>query len=293
MINDRTAEFNLMPKTGWFPGHMLKAGRKIKENLKLIDLVVEIIDARIPISSINPNFKGLLSGKPTFMLLNKCDLADPKITAQWEHWFQDNNYFVATVDAKSGKHVSKLIGKWKQAIDVSRKRSGAKYALMHNPRVMIIGIPNVGKSTLVNRLATTKRAAVGPKPGVTRNNQWLKLKGQIELLDTPGVLWPTITNKCHELKLALTNTMNDKIVGEELVADYLLWHMQQQTTAINWKLYDITTPPDDISTLLELICRKRGLLLPGGKHDTQRAAFFLLKDFRDGRLGKISLEIPE
>ena len=291
-MNNMIEEFNSQPLTGWYPGHMLKAGRKIKENLKLIDLAVEMLDARLPQSSINPNFKSMLSGKPSFMLLNKSDLADPAITAEWKEWFLDNGYNVAVIDARSGHNVHKLPTIWKRLIDTARKKSGAKYKLMRPPRILIAGIPNIGKSTLVNRLASKKRAAVGPRPGVTRNNQWLKLKGGMELMDTPGVFWPKITNKCHELKLAAGHNMNDKLVGLDLICKYLLWQFKEQPEKIKWQLYGLDQEPENIDIFLGAIAKKRGLLLPGGELDIPRCAFTCLKDFRDGKLGRISLERP-
>ena len=285
-------EFDHLPMTGWYPGHMLKAGRKMREALKLIDLVVELVDARLPLSSRNPAFRRILHGKPAVLLANKADLADEGASRHWQEAFAGAGERVAFLDSRDPGNPSELTGFWKRTVAEEREKRGAVHALNRPVRVMIAGIPNVGKSTLVNRLSAGKKAEVGPKPGVTRHNQWIRLRDDVELLDTPGVLWPKIRDKEHELRLALIGTMKDEYVGTELLAEFLWHELRTNRSRVAWDLYELPECPDDPHDLIRAVAARRGLLRAGGRIDAERAATALLKDFRDGRLGRITLELP-
>ena len=288
-----TPDFGHLPLSGWFPGHMLKAGREMQRCLKLVDLVVELLDARVPLSSRNPAFRKLLRGKPVFLAANKADLADPQLSRRWTACLKARSENVLFVNSTEDADVAKLIPAWSRAVADDRARRGAGRALNRPVRVMIAGIPNVGKSTMVNRLRGARKAAVAPTPGVTRQNQWIPLKGGMELLDTPGVLWPRIRSKVHELKLALVGAMRDETVGVEILADYLWTHLREQGGKVKWGRYDLEACPETPEELQEAVARRRGLLLPGDVPDLGRSAAMLLKDFRDAKLGRLTLETPE
>ncbi|OGV68436.1 MAG: ribosome biogenesis GTPase YlqF [Lentisphaerae bacterium RIFOXYB12_FULL_65_16] len=288
-----TPDFSRLPMTGWFPGHMLKAGRRMHELLRLVDLVVELLDARIPASSRNPAFRQSLLGKPHFLVLNKSDLADPEATRGWCQWFAAHGERVLAVATQNAGDMAQLQGAWQEAVAAERQLRGSTRALNRPVRIMIAGIPNVGKSTLVNRLAASRKAVVGPKPGVTRQTQWVPLQGGMELLDTPGVLWPRLRNKAHELKLGLIGSMADELAGPELLAEFLLYQLAQQSRPTRWDVYGLATAPASAADLLEAVGRRRGLILPGDKVDTFRSAIALMKDFRDLRLGRFTLEVPD
>lgn len=287
-----TPDFSRLPMTGWFPGHMLKAGRRMQECLRLVDLVVELLDARIPQSSRNPAFRQSLQGKPHFLVLNKSDLADPEATQRWCQWFTERGERVLAVATQNAGDIARLQGAWQEAVAAERQHRGSTRALNRPVRIMIAGIPNVGKSTLVNRLSASRKATVGPKPGVTRQTQWVPLLGGMELLDTPGVLWPRLRDKEHELKLGLIGAMADELAGPELLAEYLLYQLAPQPRQARWDVYGLSTAPASAADLLEAVGRRRGLLLPGGKIDTFQSAITLLKDFRDLKLGRFTLEMP-
>jgi ribosome biogenesis GTPase A len=289
--NVAAPDFSRLPMTGWFPGHMLKAGRRMQECLRLVDLVVELLDARAPGSSRNPAFRQSLQGRPHFLVLNKSDLAEPAATRRWCEWFTARGERVLAVATADADAVSRLQGAWHEAVTDARRRRGCTRALNRPVRIMIAGIPNVGKSTLVNRLAVSRRAAVGPKPGVTRQTQWVPLQGGMELLDTPGVLWPRLRNKVHELRLGLIGALADELAGPELLAEFLLCQIARQPR-VRWDVYGLAAAPATVAELLDAVGRRRGLLLPGGTVDTFRSAITLLKDFRDLRLGRFTLELP-
>jgi ribosome biogenesis GTPase A len=287
-------DLNQYPLTGWFPGHMLKAGRQMREALKLIDLLVELVDARAPLSTRNPELLRKLGGnKPALLVASKADLASPAISSAWESWLAAQGERVFFLDAYKIANVRGLIQLWKKIVLEERAARGATRPLLRPIRIMILGIPNIGKSTLVNRLHEKKHALVGPKPGVTRQNQWIALADGVELLDTPGVIWPSIKSKCHELLLTLLGNIKDEIVGTYLVAQYLCLKLQESGAA--GPLADLTgteiSDPDPEASLAAF-AQRRNFLLPGGVPDQERAAIALIKEFRDGRLGRISLETP-
>ncbi len=285
-----TIDFNRLNLTGWYPGHMLKAGRDMQERLKLVDAVVELLDARIPSTSRNPALRKLMEHKPRFVVFNKADLVGQDYARAWTDFLRSRGERALFLDALHGTNVHRLLPEMKQLVDAARKRRGATQPLLRPIRLMIVGIPNIGKSTLVNRLVTTKRAAVGPRPGVTRNQQWIRLNNGMDLLDTPGVLWPKIANKTAELKLALVGSIKDELVGEELLGEFLWDQLRIHAGAVAWDLYDLAECPETPDELFEAIGRRRGLLRAGGVVDRRQSAVLLLKDYREGRLGRLPLE---
>lgn len=283
-------DLDALPVTGWYPGHMLKAGRQIKERLKLVDLVVELLDARIPQVSRNPAFNELFGDKLRCLVFTKSDLASDEMSERWRGWHGAKGRRVFFVDSVSGRGLDGLIPGWHEMVETRRRRNGATRPLNRPLRVMITGIPNIGKSTLVNRLAASKRAQVGPRPGVTRQQQWIPLEGNVELLDTPGVLWPKIDGKRMELKLTLCGSIKDELIGEELVADYLLEWAARNPGHLDLSLYGCGDICNSVEEFLEAVGRRRGHLKSGGVVDLRKSAITVLNDFRDGRLGKATLD---
>ena len=278
----------------WFPGHMAKTRRAISSNLSLVDAVVEIIDARTPMSSRNPEIDQLTSKKPRIVLLNKCDLADANTTSRWINYFNSENVTALAVDCKSGKGLNKLMPTLrstvlKELMD-KRQRSGMSGAPV---RLMILGIPNVGKSSLINRLAGSKRTKVEDRPGVTRTKQWVKLQDNNELLDMPGVLWPKFEDQSAAIRLAFTGAISDDILDIETLAMKLLSFLAENYPQSLADRYKVTAEDgDDGLALLEKVGRKRGMVISGGEINTERAAITVLDEFRSGKLGRITLEVP-
>ena len=280
----------------WFPGHMTKTKRKIQSTLKLIDLVVEIIDARIPISSSNPDLAGIIQNKPKIVLMNKSDQADKNATQKWIKYYADNNIVALAVDCKSGRGLN-------QFAPAVRKILADKYSSLQkkgivNPilRVMIVGIPNVGKSSFINKIAKQVRAKVEDRPGVTRGNQWYTIAKDLEMLDTPGVLWPKFDDQTVGEHLAYTGAIKDQILDIELLAVNLLALFKQSQPPeflTRFKLDKETLVNTDSYDLLQLIGKKRGMLISGGEIDTERAANMILDEYRAGKFGNITLEYPE
>ncbi|MDE7098144.1 MAG: ribosome biogenesis GTPase YlqF [Ruminococcus sp.] len=278
----------------WFPGHMAKTKRAISANLKLVDAVVEIIDARTPLSSRNPDIDSLTSSKPKIILMNKCDLADSNATSFWINYFKKKNITALSVDCKSGKNLNKLIPVIKSTVlkDLidKRQRNGTAGTPI---RLMILGIPNVGKSSLINRLAGGKRAKVEDRPGVTRVKQWVKLKDNTEMLDMPGVLWHKFDNQAVAIRLAFTGAIKDDVVDIETLAMKLLSFLAENYPESLKARYKIEFD-ENISgiDLLEKVGRKRGMIISGGEVNTERTAITVLDEFRSGKLGQITLEFP-
>ncbi|MBO7395924.1 MAG: ribosome biogenesis GTPase YlqF [Ruminococcus sp.] len=278
----------------WFPGHMAKTRRAISANLKLVDAVAELIDARTPMSSRNPEIDSLTANKPRIVLLNKCDLADANATAAWVNYLKSENVTALAVDCKSGKGLNKLMPTLKATVlrelMEKRERSGMGGAPI---RMMILGIPNVGKSSLINRLAGGKRAKVEDRPGVTRTKQWVKLQDNTELLDMPGVLWPKFEDQSAAVRLAFTGAISDDILDIETLAMKLLSSLAETYPQSLTERYKIElSPEDDGLALLEKVGRKRGMVVSGGEINTERAAITVLDEFRSGKLGRITLELP-
>lgn len=276
----------------WFPGHMRKTQREIKENLKLVDAVIEIRDARIPRSSANPDIDKLLEGKPRIILLNKSDLTDSKVTRDWIEYLTNDNVKVLEVNCLKGEGLKGIKPALLNLLKEKHDRLKAKGMAKIITRVMVVGIPNVGKSTFINKMARNNIAKTGDRPGVTKSKQWIKTSIGIELLDTPGVLWPKFEDDTTALNLAFTGAIKDEIMDIEELALKLVERLQKSyVTQLKerYKLSDVFENPLDT---LDLIGKKRGTLISGGQIDYNRIAVILLDEFRGGKIGKISLERP-
>ncbi|MFZ5652241.1 MAG: ribosome biogenesis GTPase YlqF [Bacillota bacterium] len=277
----------------WFPGHMSKARRLLQENLKLVDVVVEVVDARIPSSSRNPMLEETIGKKPLLVALNKADLADPGLTLRWESYFNKKGFAAVSVDSVRGAGVGRIIAGVKQLAGRKTVSLGASGRLPRPPRCMIVGIPNVGKSFLINRLAGKKAARTGNKPGVTRGQQWIRL-GDVELLDTPGILWPKFEDPEVGYRLAVTGAIKEQVFDVEAVAGRMAGWLAQNHREKLEERYRIEVPGDwEPEKILGLVGQSRGLFLQGGKLDTYKAAVLLLKEFREGKLGRFTLESPD
>ena len=280
----------------WFPGHMTKTKRQIQASLKLVDAVAEILDARIPLSSKNPDLQKLIQNKPKVVLLNKCDMANQTATSRWIDYYASQRITAIAVDCKSGKGLNKFAPAVNNVLSERRERLKAKGMVNPMLRIMIVGIPNVGKSSFINRVAKQNRAKVEDRPGVTRGNQWYSIAKNIEMLDTPGVLWPKFDDKIVGERLAFTGAVKDQILDTELLAVRLLDFLRSLKPAdfiARFKLEDIDLDAIDSYELLNVIGKKRGMLISGGEINTERAAIMLLDEFRSGKLGRITLEMPE
>lgn len=279
----------------WFPGHMTKTERLIEASLKLVDAVAEIKDARIPISSSNPDIQRLIGNKPRIVLLNKCDMADNQVTARWISYYNSQGIPALAIDCKSGKGQNNFIPATRKLLKEyieSRQRKG-----IPNPtiRVMIVGIPNVGKSSFINRIVKKNRAKVEDRPGVTRGGQWFTLDRGFELLDTPGVLWPKFEDPQVGERLAFTGAVKDQVIDTELLAVRLLDLLKKIAPFGFIERFKLSESELDLDSyeLLGAIAKKRGMIISGGEPDTLRASIMLLDEFRAGKLGKISLETPK
>ena len=280
----------------WFPGHMTKTKRQIQASLKLVDAVAEILDARIPLSSKNPDLQKLIQNKPKVVLLNKCDMANQNATSRWIDYYASLGVTAIAVDCKSGKGLNKFAPAVNNVLAERRERLKAKGMVNPMLRIMIVGIPNVGKSSFINRIAKQNRAKVEDRPGVTRGNQWYSIAKNIEMLDTPGVLWPKFDDKIVGERLAFTGAVKDQILDTELLAVRLLDFLRSLKPAdfiVRFKLDDVDLDAVDSYELLNIIGKKRGMLISGGEINTERAAIMLLDEFRSGKLGRITLEMPE
>lgn len=285
-----------MQNIQWFPGHMTKTKRQIQASLKLVDAVAEILDARIPLSSKNPDLQKLIQNKPKVVLLNKCDMSNQTATSRWIDYYASQGITAIAVDCKSGKGLNKFAPAVNNVLSERRERLKAKGMVNPMLRIMIVGIPNVGKSSFINRVAKQNRAKVEDRPGVTRGNQWYSIAKNIEMLDTPGVLWPKFDDKIVGERLAFTGAVKDQILDTELLAVRLLDFLRSLKPAdfiARFKLEDIDLDAIDSYELLNVIGKKRGMLISGGEIDTERAAIMLLDEFRSGKLGRITLEMPE
>ncbi len=285
-------EFDRYTLSGWYPGHMFKAKRQLKDALKLIDLAVELVDARAPVSTRNPQLGEILAGKPSLIVANKADLASPAGNNAWARFCRERGIRIHFLDARRPGSIKELTSLWRQCVLDDRAAKGATRPLLRPVRIIIAGVPNVGKSTLVNHLNDHNTAQVGARPGVTRSNQWIQLDNGVELLDTPGILWPSIRDKKHELMLALLDILNNDVVSTELVADFLAWKLESMNIPVDWKEYGLESVPEDGDRLLEAIAAKRGYLLSGGRLDTERAALSFIRDFRNKKMGRITFEWP-
>ncbi len=279
----------------WFPGHMAKTRRLMKANLPLVDVVVEITDARVPASSRNPEMKNLVGGKPRVVVLNKCDMADEALTAEWIEYYRANGVKAIAMDCRSGKGLNKLVPTVKEVMKKELEKRAAKGMDGKPIRIMVVGIPNVGKSSFINRVAGGKRTKVEDRPGVTRGKQWVTLEKGIDLLDMPGVLWPKFDDKTVGEHLAFTGAIKDDILDTELLAMRLADLLNREWHSLlceRYKLTDEETADIEPYDLLSLIGAKRGMKVSGGDVNTERAAAMLLDEFRGGKIGRITLEMP-
>ncbi|TJY43209.1 ribosome biogenesis GTPase YlqF [Cohnella pontilimi] len=283
----------------WFPGHMTRAKRQIEDKLKLIDVVLELIDARVPQSSRNPMIDEIVGSKPRLVLLNKADLADPERTAVWSAHFRALGHEALAIDASSGTGVKDIPGKARELLRAKIERQLAKGMKPRPLRALIVGIPNVGKSTLINRLAGRNVAATGDRPGVTKGQQWIRTGSELELLDTPGILWPKFEDPEAGYRLAATGAIKEEVLHIDDVACFILQVMAPEYGNVLKERYGLTDLPEELpdtqsaAEVLEAIGRRRGCLAGGGHVDYEKAAGVLLRDLRSGKLGRITLEMPD
>lgn len=282
-----------IPSIQWFPGHMAKTKRMIKASLPLVDAVVEIIDARIPNSSKNPDLQTLIEGKPRVVILNKCDTADEASVRKWISWYNKQGITAIATDCRSGRGVNKFVPAVKSVLKDMLAKYEAKGMTGRVIHVMVVGIPNVGKSSFINRLAKQKKAKVEDRPGVTLNKQWVKIADDVELLDMPGVLWPKFEDKTVGERLAFTGAVKDDVVDVEALASRLLYvlnGMYRDTLTSRYKIQ--TEDKEDGYEILKKVGKSRGMLISGGEINTERAAITVLDEFRSGKLGRVTLELP-
>lgn len=276
----------------WYPGHMTKAKRMMQENIKLIDLVIELVDARIPVSSRNPEIDELGKNKARLILLNKSDLAEDKWNDAWAEFFKEKGYSVLKVNSRKGGGVKSIQGVIQEACKEKIERDRKRGILNRPVRAMVVGVPNVGKSTFINALAGKACTKTGNKPGVTKGKQWIRLNKNVELLDTPGILWPKFEDQTVGLRLAFIGSIKDEILNAEELAMELIGFLKNKYPGILKEKYQIEETEDNFACL-NSIAESRHCLVRGNELDTEKAARILLDDFRNGRLGKITLEFPE
>lgn len=277
----------------WFPGHMAKTRRLIKESLNLVDGVVELLDARVPYSSQNPELDGIIKNKPRIILLNKCDVANPTATAMWIKYFESKDAYAIPVDCKTGKGLNKFDETVKKALANVIAKNEEKGMTGKPLRLMVVGIPNTGKSSFINRMGKNAKAKVADKAGVTKQNQWFVVGNGIELLDTPGVLWPKFDDPEVGDKLAFIGSVKDEVTDKETIACRLLESLAKTNPNAIEERYKISGVEGLQGwELLEMIGKKRGFLIKGGEIDYERAAVIVADEFRGGKLGRITLELP-
>lgn len=278
----------------WFPGHMAKTRRLIKESLNLVDGVVEILDARVPYSSQNPELDGIINNKPRIILLNKCDVANPTATSMWIKYFESKGAYAIPVDCKTGKGLNKFDEAVKKALAKVIAKNEEKGMTGKPLRLMVVGIPNTGKSSFINRMGKNAKAKVADKAGVTRQNQWFIVGNGIELLDTPGVLWPKFDDPEVGDKLAFIGSVKDEVTDKETITCRLLESLAKTNPSAIEERYKISGVEGLQGwEILEMIGRKRGFLIKGGEIDYERAAVIVADEFRGGKLGRITLELPQ
>lgn len=276
----------------WYPGHMTKAKRMMQENIKLIDLVIELVDARIPLSSRNPDIDELGKNKARLVLLNKADLAEDKWNDAWAEYFKKKGFSVVKVDSRKGGGIKSIQGVIREACAEKIERDRKRGILNRPVRAMVVGIPNVGKSTFINALAGKACAKTGNKPGVTKGKQWIRLNKQVELLDTPGILWPKFEDQEVGLKLAFIGSIKDEVLQTEELAAELIHFLRTAYPEVLADKYDIEMDEDDY-VVLNHIAKSRNCIVRGNELDTEKAALLLLDDFRNGKLGRLTLEYPQ
>lgn len=299
--NENKEEMQNQMNINWYPGHMAKTKRQIIEDMKLVDVVIELLDARIPKSSQNPDIQGMLKNKKKIVILNKSDLADEKETKKWIEYFKKKNILAIDVDSNQGKGIKQVSQAIEKIMEDELKIQNSKGRIRKTIRVMIVGIPNVGKSSFINRISKKTTMTVGNKPGVTRQKQWIRIGNQIELLDTPGVLWPKFESEEVGLNLAYTGSIKEEILEKTEITYNLLKFLDENYSSDLYAKYKISEQeideikdnPQYILELMYLIGKKRGALISGGNIDEEKVAKIILDDFKNGRIGKITLEKAE
>ncbi len=297
-MNDSKTNIN------WYPGHMAKTRRQIIEDLKIVDIVIELLDARIPISSQNPDIAEIIKGKKKIVVLNKCDLADEKENQKWLAYFENKNIPAVLVDSNSGKGIDNVVKKIEKVMEEEKEKQAEKGRVGRKIRAMILGIPNVGKSSFINRISKRTTAEVGNKPGVTKKKQWIRINEKVELLDTPGVLWPKFESEDVALKLAFTGTIKEDVLERAEVAYSLVKFLLENAIENLCNRYELTNEyieevlnrdnPENfnIYEIMLEIGRKRGCVISGGNIDEEKTAKIILDEFKNGKLGRITLESP-
>lgn len=277
----------------WFPGHMAKARREVTEKLKLVDIVMELVDARLPLSSRNPMMNEIVQHKPRLILLNKADLADPRVTDQWVRYFAEQGLDAVPINAIKGEGLPKAANEAKRLFAPKMEAMRKKGIRPRATRAMILGIPNVGKSSLINRMAKKTIAKTGDRPGVTQAQQWIKVGKDFELLDTPGILWPKFEDPLVGLKLAASGAIKEEILDTEPVAIFIVQFMQERYPGVLEVRFNVESLPEDPRAALEEIGRKRGFLRAGNTIDMEATWKLMIREFRGGQLGRLSLERPD
>ena len=286
----------------WYPGHMTKTRRQIEEDLKHVDIVVEIIDARIPVSSRNPDIDSICAGKPRLIVLNRADQSDPAQNKRWSTYFRSQGHAVMETDAKSGSGINQFSGIIQNVLKEQIAKWREKGQVGRPVRAMVVGVPNVGKSTFINKVARKKSAKAGDRPGVTRGKQWVNVDQTLDLLDTPGILWPKFEDENIGMRLAFTGAVKDDIMDVETLACHFMAYMSKyypDALLTGYKLKEIPSQTEEENEiaygyrLLQICAQKRGMRISGGEFDTERMARVLLDEYRGGKLGRFTLEMPE
>ena len=275
----------------WYPGHMAKTKKQLIEDLKLIDIVVEVVDARIPLASINPDIQEYIKEKTKIVVLNKADLADENETKNWVKKYNSQGITAVEVEASNGKNIQSVVNKIKVEYEKIKEKYIQKGRIGKSIRVMVIGIPNVGKSTFINSLAKRNTAKVGNKPGVTKQKQWIKIDNNIEIMDTPGMLWPRLDNQEYAMHLAFCGTIGENSIDNEEIAYYLLEYLIKNYPNRIEERYNIKIENKETMEILEEIARKRGAIVSGGNINMQKISDIILNEFRSGKLGRITIEV--
>lgn len=278
----------------WFPGHMAKTRRLISDNLKLVDVVIELLDARLPLSSRNPEIDAIVGSRPRIVVLNKCDISDPDANEAWLKYFNDKGIYAVLADSRTGKGFSAIAPAVDSVLREKLERERRRGIQRHSVRMMIVGIPNVGKSSFINRLSSRSAAKTGDRPGITTAKQWIRIAGKYELLDTPGILWPKFESPEVARRIAFTGGIKDEIMDIEELAFYLVGYLKEnypQNLAERYKLSD-SELSEEAWDIVGIIGKKRGCIVSGGEVDTFRTSSLILDEFRSARLGRITLELP-
>lgn len=275
----------------WYPGHMTKAKRMMQENIKLVDIVIELVDARVPLSSMNPDMVNIAKDKPKIMLLNKVDLADPKRTDYYKSYFESEGYFVLSINSRTGQSVKQVPTLIKEVLKEKIERNKRRGLINMPMRCMVVGIPNVGKSTFINQLVGKASAKTGNKPGVTKGKQWIKLKNDVELLDTPGILWPKFEDQSVGIKLAMIGSIREEILDVETLSTHMLEFLKTSYPELLEAKYPIENIMDlNGHQMLEEVAKIRNCFKKGQEADTMRMAVMLMEEFKNGKIGRITLE---